>query len=128
MPHQIKIIKMKLEELDNWTIEDLEEDISKGGKFVIFTYTISVVLMTFRRPSDLYYIKSDEYSISHGWCYFLLSLLLGWWGVPWGPIYTIQSLWYAFTGKDVTEEVKYDIMQHMQVGNYVYDTDKIMNA
>jgi len=23
----------------------------------------------------------------------LLSLLLGWWGNPWGPIYTIQSLW-----------------------------------
>lgn len=119
---------MKLEDLDNWTIEDLESDIAKGGKFVIFTYTISILIMTFKRPSDLYYIKSDEKTIADGWQYFLLSLLLGWWGIPWGPIYTIQSLWYAITGKDVTEEVKYEIMQHMQVGNYVYDTDKIMNA
>jgi len=24
--------------------------------------------------------------------YTLLSLLLGWWGIPWGPIYTVASL------------------------------------
>jgi hypothetical protein len=36
----------------------------------------------------------------------LLSLVLGWWGIPWGPIYTIQSVVINFQGgKDVTKEV-----------------------
>jgi len=36
----------------------------------------------------------------------LLSLVLGWWGIPWGPIYTVQSLWVnAQGGRDVTREV-----------------------
>ena len=33
----------------------------------------------------------------------LLTLLAGWWGIPWGPIYTIQSLVVNLKGgKDVT--------------------------
>jgi hypothetical protein len=33
-------------------------------------------------------------------------MLLGWWGIPWGPIYTIQSFWVNFTGgRDVTREI-----------------------
>jgi hypothetical protein len=36
----------------------------------------------------------------------LLSLFLGWWGIPWGPIYTVQALWVNFSGgKDVTREI-----------------------
>lgn len=119
---------MKIECLENWTIEELEADIAKGGKFVIFTYTISILLVTFRRPSDIFYIKSDEYSIADGWPFFLISLFLGWWGVPWGPVYSIQSLWYAFTGKNVTDDIKDEIMLHMRSGNPVaYDTDKLLN-
>jgi len=118
---------MTLDSLDNWTVEELHSDINKGGKFVIFTYTISIIFMTFRRPSDIYYIPSGNYAISHGWKYFLLSGLLGWWGFPWGPVYTLQSLWYAFTGKDVTDEVKGEIMQYMRVGNPVdYNTELLL--
>ena len=45
---------MKIEYLEDWTIEELEADIAKGGKFVIFTYAISIILATFRRPSDIF--------------------------------------------------------------------------
>lgn len=118
---------MRFEELSNWTVDQLTADIKKGGKFVIFTYTISIIFMTFRRPSDLFYIKSDEIAISNGFGYLFISLLLGWWGFPWGPIYTIQSIWYAFVGKDVTEVVMHDILKNMQndAPNY-YDVDKLM--
>lgn len=100
---------MKLEQVQNWTVEELENDIAAGGKFVVFTYTISLLIVTLNRPSNIYYIKSDESSFATGWQYFLISLLLGWWGFPWGPIYTIGSLCRAFTGKDITSEVMSDI-------------------
>lgn len=113
--------------LYSWKVEDLQADMQRGGKFIIYTYTISILVMTFKRPSDLYYIPSSGNAISHGWKYLLLSFFLGWWGFPWGPIYTCQSIWYAFTGIDVTDEVADDIMQHMRVGNPVdYNTELLM--
>jgi hypothetical protein len=36
----------------------------------------------------------------------LITLGLGWWGIPWGPIYSIGSLFSNLTGgKDMTKEV-----------------------
>jgi hypothetical protein len=36
----------------------------------------------------------------------LLTLVAGWWGIPWGPIYTVQSIWVNLRGgNDVTPEV-----------------------
>lgn len=102
------------EVFEKWTVGEIMDDINKGGKFVIFTYCISLVVVTFRRPSDIYYIKSDELTISHGFKYMLLSLILGWWGLPHGPLYTIQSIWYAFFGKNITEEIMADVMQNLQ--------------
>lgn len=109
---------MTLQEVDEKPLSWLKEDIDKGGKFVIFTYTISIIVITFKRPSDVYYIPSDGYSFKHGWKYFLISLLLGWWGVPWGPIYTFQSLFYAFRGKNMTTEILDAIIEdHQQSQN-----------
>lgn len=47
---------MKIESLEDWTIREIEDDIDEGGKFVVFTYAISLVLITFKRPSCIYYI------------------------------------------------------------------------
>lgn len=96
---------MKPSEYMNWTFEELNEELEKGGKFVVYTYAISILIMTFRQSSKVFFIRHDELAIKHGWPYLLLSLFLGWWGIPWGPIYTIQSFFYAFTGKDVTVDV-----------------------
>lgn len=88
------------------TFDELNEELEKGGKFVMYTYTLSIVIMTFRQPSEhIYFIRHDESAIKHGWPYLLASLFLGWWGIPWGPIYTLQSIYYALAGKDVTAEV-----------------------
>ncbi|WP_245840625.1 hypothetical protein [Ohtaekwangia koreensis] len=35
-----------------------------------------------------------------------MTFLLGWWGIPWGPIYSIGSLVHNLNGgKDVTQEI-----------------------
>mgnify|MGYP005866770759 CR=1 FL=1 len=73
---------------------------------------ISIVLMTFRRSSSVYFVKSNESRISKGLGFTPLSLLLGWRGIPWGPFYTIGALITNFGGgKDVTEEIMAAIVQ-----------------
>ena len=93
-----------LEEIQSGT--HLQMELQKGGKFVMFQYCISLLVITFRRSSNIYFIRSDENAIVKGLPFTLLSLALGWWGIPWGPIYTIASVWTNFSGgKDVTQEV-----------------------
>jgi len=97
---------MKIEGIDNMTYGELYSDIEKGGKFVIYTYVISIIVMTFKRSSKtIYYVKSNESPIHYGWMYLLITLFLGWWGIPFGPIYSIGSIVDAFTGNDITEDV-----------------------
>lgn len=84
----------------------LQQEIQQGGKFVVYQYCISVLVITFKRSSNIYFISHEQNSIVNGLPFTLLSLILGWWGIPWGPIYTIGSVYTNLTGgKDVTAEV-----------------------
>lgn len=85
---------------------ELQAELQQGGKFVVFQYCISLLVITFKRSSNVYFISHDQNAVIKGLPFTLLSLVLGWWGIPWGPIYTIQSLWANFKGgKEVTQEV-----------------------
>lgn len=85
---------------------ELEFEMQRGAKFVHFQYCISIVLLTFRRASDIYFIRQGENARVKGLPFTLLSLVAGWWGIPWGPIYTIQSVYNnSCGGKDVTQAV-----------------------
>ena len=42
---------MRIKNIDGLSAQDLELEASKGGKFVYFTYTISLLIVTFRRIS-----------------------------------------------------------------------------
>jgi hypothetical protein len=85
---------------------ELDFEVQRGGKFVLFQYCISAVVITFRRPSDIYFLRQGENPVSKGLPFTLLSLVAGWWGIPWGPIYTLQSVYNnSRGGKDVTQAV-----------------------
>ena len=91
---------------DGLTVAELNYELSNGGKFVMYQYCISILIMTFRRSSDIYFIKGGESSFKHGITYSILTFLLGWWGIPWGPIYSIGALYTNFSGgKNVTQQV-----------------------
>ena len=93
-----------LEEIQTGT--HLQMEIQKGARFVVYQYCISLLVITFKRFSNISFIKSDDNAVVKGLPFSLLSLVMGWWGIPWGPIYTIQGLWINFSGgKDVTKEV-----------------------
>lgn len=97
---------MKIMGLEGLTDAHVTSEVQRGARFVMYQYCISVLIVTFKRPSNIYFIRPEESSVTKGLGFSALTLLLGWWGIPWGPIYTIQSLWTNFNGgKDVTSEV-----------------------
>jgi hypothetical protein len=85
---------------------DINRELSQGAKFVVFEYSISILVMSFKRSSDIYFKKAGEPMFGQRFGYSLISLIFGWWGIPWGPIYTIWSLVTNLSGgKDLTKEV-----------------------
>jgi hypothetical protein len=97
---------MKINGIEGMTLGELRSELQRGGKFVVFQYCSSVIILTSKRSSDVYFIRAGESSISRGLQYSLWTLLFGWWGIPWGPIYSIESLMVNFSGgRDVTQEV-----------------------
>jgi len=95
-----------IKNIQGLTVNQLNKELSNGGKFVVFSYTISIIVMTFKRSSDIYFIPAGESTIKHSIGFTLLTMVLGWWGFPWGPIHSIGSLFTNLTGgKDVTKEV-----------------------
>ena len=97
---------MNIKNIEGLTPLEIKEEISNGAKFVIFQYTISLLVITFKRNSDVYFVKSHEKAAVKGLPYTILTFVLGWWGIPWGPIYTIQALSKNLSGgKDVTEHI-----------------------
>ena len=97
---------MQIKGLNSMTVQELTQDVAKGGKFVIYQYAISIVILSFKQPSDIYYVRSAENAVVTGLPYTLLTLVAGWWGIPFGPIFSVMALFNNLKGgKDVTNEV-----------------------
>ena len=88
------------------TNEQMHQAVELGAKFVVFQYCVSVILMTYKRSSGVYFVRPGHSALAPRIGYTILSLLFGWWGFPWGPIYTVQALWNnAMGGLDLTPEM-----------------------
>lgn len=110
----IEMEQVQLEGTQGMTIEQVRNEVAKGGKFVKFTYTMSFIFLTLQRPSgSIYFIKSNESPIDYGMKYLLLSVLVGWWGIPFGPIFTIVSIVQAFKGQDITAIVMASLSEEL---------------
>ena len=97
---------MNIRGVEGMTPEQVRFEVQRGARFVLFQYCISALVVTFRRPSDIYLIRAEENATVKGLPFTLLTLLLGWWGIPWGPIYSVQSLITNLGGgKKVTSEI-----------------------
>ncbi len=102
----------KIKGIENMSGAEMSAELAKGGAFVVYEYAISIVIMTFYRSSDIIFIRADDNRIVKGLGYIILTLVLGWWGIPWGPIRSVQALVTNFQGgKDVTSKVT-ELIRH----------------
>lgn len=103
--------------IDGKTYAELDAELAQGGRFIFYQYAISLLIITFRRSSNIIYIPPGHNAVVKGLPYVFISLFLGWWGIPWGPIYTVGSIFSNLGGgKDVTNIVANDLFAHARGG------------
>ena len=76
------------------------------GAWVCYSYCISIVVMTFRRYSEPQFVPEGASRITPGIPYTLLSLAFGWWGCPFGLIFTPMAVLENLGGGKVVREVR----------------------
>ena len=97
---------MPIKGLEGMSTDQVNRELERGARFVCYDYCISLIIITFRRSSEIHFIRGSDSALAPGLKYSLLTFLLGWWGIPWGPIYTIGSLAKNFSGgRDLTAAV-----------------------
>ncbi len=98
---------MRIKGIDAMTPEEVDALLAAGGRFVFYEFCISLIVITLRRPTAVVLLRPGELGLLRGLPYVFLSLLLGWWGIPWGIIYTpLTVLTNLAGGRDVTPEIR----------------------
>src|SRR4051812_27776488 len=88
------------------TVGEVRRGIGEGARFVVYQFCISVVVMTFRNSSAIHFVRDGERKWGPVLAMSGVSLVAGWWGIPWGPIWTVGTIVQNLAGgKDVTENV-----------------------
>lgn len=105
---------MKIKNIDGLSAVNLQAEVMKGGRFIYYPFVISLLVVTFKRTSGVYLVRGNEKGATKGWPFTLVSALFGWWGFPYGPKYTLESIRTNIKGgKDVTDEVMATVAGHI---------------
>ncbi|WP_068769381.1 hypothetical protein OH491_03060 [Termitidicoccus mucosus] len=90
--------------LEDYSAEEIREEVERGARIVAYVYCVSFLVVTFKRATRPYLIKGGHGRLGPGLPWALLTLLFGWWGFPWGLIYTPMALWQTLRGgMDLTD-------------------------
>ena len=105
---------MKIRNIEGLSATNLQQEAEKGARFVHYTYTISLLVVTFKKNSGVYMIRGGgNAAVKCAW-FTLLSALFGWWGIPYGPKFTLESIRDNLNGGiDVTDEVMATVAGHI---------------
>lgn len=92
-------------------------EIKPETQMVSYTYVISLLVITYRKHTRYYFLEAEreKAAVAQLLC-TLCNLILGWWGFPWGPVFTIKEtfgnlvkpniqLWGKFAGKPEETQV-----------------------
>ena len=76
----------------------------RGGRFVIWQYAFSIVVLSFRRTSGIRFLRPGQSGAGDCLKYSLIAGAFGWWGIPWGIVFSLSALFRNMSGgQDVTE-------------------------
>lgn len=92
--------------IEGMSTAEVLAEVDRGGRFVTYRYCISVIVLTFRRGTEVHFVRPGESAVMKGLPWTLLTLVGGWWGIPFGPIFSIWCLFENLKGGvDVTDKV-----------------------
>ena len=84
---------MKLVIDQNISFDELKGLVENGAKFISYQYVISVpIFFPTQRLSKLFLIRKNEKPSKYAAGYNFLNILLGIWGLPFGPVFMIRSI------------------------------------
>lgn len=88
------------------TVGQVVEMVRAGGRFVVWQFNFSLVVLSFRRSSGIQFLRPGESGAGACFGYSSISALFGWWGFPWGILWTPLCLFRNMMGgQDVTEPI-----------------------
>jgi hypothetical protein len=88
------------------TVGEMRAEVRQGARFVVFEYVWSLLVVTRRKTSAVFFLRPGESVFWKSLPYNLVTLVLGWWGFPWGPAFTIGAVKDNLQGgHDVTQRV-----------------------
>jgi hypothetical protein len=98
---------MSIKGAEGMTVGELARELDQGAKIVVFEWCISLLVITLKRASDPHLIRPGQSAALKSLPWTLLSLVVGWWGLPWGLIYTPWTVVVNLRGgRDVTYDVR----------------------
>ncbi len=104
---------MEIRGIEGMSTREIQDEISNGAKFVFYRYAVSIIFLSFKRSSDIYFVRPGQNRVTKGLGWTLITFFFGWWGIPWGPIYSVGCLGTNLSGgKDVTEQIKQSLDIH----------------
>ena len=114
-------MKQKIKIEQQLTLEKLQIEINNGSKFIVFQYCISLIfVVTLRRFSTAFLIKPNTSISKYKINYNIITILFGWWGFTWGPIYSVKSLSLNRKGGlDITKDIMLNITEEDLILNTV---------
>jgi hypothetical protein len=92
--------------LATMTPTQIAHEVDRGTRFIVFQYCVSIVIITFRRSSPPQFVPVGESPANAGLPWTLLTALVGWWGFPFGLIWTPMAIYKNLNGgTDVTRAI-----------------------
>lgn len=81
--------------------------VMSGVRFKIVPYVFSVVIMSFRRNmGGIQPVSTGSWPVGSVIGAVIITMLFGWWGFPWGIIWSIPVLFQLWNGgRDVTSQM-----------------------
>ena len=91
---------------DGLTVGDIFREIGEDSRFVVYQCCISIFVMSFKKSSAIHFVRPGQRKWRPALAMSGVSLVVGWWGIPWGPIWTVATVVNNLSGgQDVTEEM-----------------------
>lgn len=99
-------MNIKIRGAEGMSPAQIRQQLQGGARCVAYGYCVSILVMSFKRSSGLVLLRAGEGDWGRRIGFSVLSLVAGPWGIPWGPIWTLSTIFGNLGGgRNVSAEL-----------------------